>query len=131
MYDVENILLGGPKCGGAYTIRTHILTKTKILELALFPSSFFPGVNFGHANLSIITLQKTNNLNDSLNNEFKVLNSFKTVEQLANINENELKVFTFTQKEILSNPDYAFLISDNSEIALAINSSKIKVGDVA
>jgi adenine-specific DNA-methyltransferase len=66
-----------------------------------------------------------------LNNEFKVLNSFKTVEQLANINESELKVFTFTQKDILSNPDYAFLISDNSEIALAINSSKLKVGDIA
>lgn len=112
-------------------IRKHILTKTKILELALFPSSFFPGVNFGYANLSIITLQKTNNLNDSLNNEFKVLNSFKTVEQLANINKNELKVFTFTQKEILSNPDHAFLISENSEIALAINSSKFKVGDIA
>jgi len=112
-------------------IRKHILTKTKILELALFPSSFFPGVNFGYANLSIITLQRTNNLNDSLNNEFKVLNSFKSVEQLATINESELKVFTFTQKEILSNPDYAFLISDNSEIALAINSSKIKVGDIA
>lgn len=112
-------------------IRKHILTKTKILELALFPSSFFPGVNFGYANLSIITLQKTNNLNDILNNEFKVFNSFKTVEQLARINENELKVFTFTQKEILSNPDSAFLISDNSEITLAINSSKIKVGDIA
>jgi hypothetical protein len=112
-------------------IRKHILTKTKILELALFPSSFFPGVNFGYANLSIITLQKTNNLNDSLKNEFKVFNSFKTVEQLANINENELKVFTFTQKEILSNPDYAFLISDNAKIALAINNSKPKVGDIA
>jgi len=112
-------------------IRKHILTKTKILELALFPSSFFPGVNFGYANLSIITLQKTHNLNDSLKNEFKVFNSFKTVEQLANINENELKVFTFTQKEILSNPDYAFLISDNAEIALAINNSKPKVGDIA
>jgi len=97
----------------------------------LFPSSFFPGVNFGYANLSIITLQKTNKLNVSLNNEFKVLNSFKTVEQLANINEKELKVFAFTQKEVLSNPDYSFLISDNSEIALAINSSKIKVGDIA
>jgi hypothetical protein len=66
-----------------------------------------------------------------LNNEFKVLNSFKIVEQLANVNENELKVFTFTQKEILSNPDHAFLISDNTDIALAINNSKLKVGDIA
>ncbi len=31
-------------------IRQHILTKTKIVELALFPSSFFPGVNFVYAN---------------------------------------------------------------------------------
>lgn len=31
-------------------IRKHILTRTKIIELALFPSSFFPGVNFGYAN---------------------------------------------------------------------------------
>ncbi|MGL5889054.1 MAG: Eco57I restriction-modification methylase domain-containing protein, partial [Bacteroidia bacterium] len=112
-------------------IRKHILTKTKILELALFPSSFFPGVNFGYANLSIITLQKINNINDGLSNEFKVLNSFKTVEQLTDVNDNELKVFTFTQKEILSNSDYAFFISDNSEIASLINNSKFKIGDIA
>jgi adenine-specific DNA methylase len=112
-------------------IRKHILTKTKILEIALFPSSFFPGVNFGYANLSIITLQKTNKINNSLNNKFKVLNSFKTVEQLANINEAELKVFTFSQKEILSNPEHALLISDNFEITAAINNSKLKVGDIA
>lgn len=112
-------------------IRKHILTKTKILELALFPSSFFPGVNFGYANLSIITLQKSSNINDCLSNEFDVINSFKTVEQLASINKAELKVFSFTQKEILSNPDHAFLISDNRDIALAINNSKLKVGDIA
>lgn len=112
-------------------IRKHILTKTKILELALFPSSFFPGVNFGYANLSIITLQKTAGLNNCLNNEFKVLSSFKAVEQLNNINENELEVFSFTQKEILSNPDYAFLISGNSKIAWAINNAEFKVGDIA
>lgn len=112
-------------------IRKHILTKTKIVDLALFPSSFFPGVNFGYANLSIITLQKTNNICECLNHEFKVFNSFKTVEQLRNINKSELKVFSFTQNEILSNPDHAFLISNNSAIATAINNSKLKVGDIA
>lgn len=112
-------------------IRNHILTKTKILELALFPSSFFPGVNFGYANLSIITLQKANNKTDCVNNQFKVLNSFSNVEQLSNIKETELKVFSFTQKEILANPDYAFLIADNIKITKAINGSKLKVGDIA
>ena len=112
-------------------IRKHILTKTKIVDLALFPSSFFPGVNFGYANLSIITLQKANNIGECLSNDFKVLNSFKTVEQLRNINESELQVFSFTQNEILSNPDHAFLISNNSAIAAAINNSKLKVCDIA
>ncbi|MDO8609489.1 MAG: N-6 DNA methylase, partial [bacterium] len=112
-------------------IRRHILTNTKILELALFPSSFFPGVNFGYANLSIITLQKSDSKVDCLNNEFKALNSFSNVEQLSKMRETELRVFSFRQKEILANPDYAFLIADNIKITEAINNSKFKVGDVA
>jgi len=112
-------------------IRKHILTKTKIVELALFPSSFFPGVNFGYANLSIITLQKTNNEKDCLKNTFKVLTNFSTVDELVNINQDELKIYSFSQKDILSNPDYALLISDNKNISNAINSSTLKVGDIA
>jgi len=112
-------------------IRQYILTHTQILELVLFPSSFFPGVNFGYANLSIITLQKNESKIECLNNQFKVLNSFSNVEQLSKIYETELKVFSFSQKEILANPDYAFLIADNIKITEAINSSKFKVGDIA
>ena len=112
-------------------IRKHILTKTKIIELALFPSSFFPGVNFGYANLSIITLQKTSNQKECLSNSFNVLTNFSAVEQLAEINKEELKVYSFTQQEIFSNPDNAFLISDNSSISKAINEAALKVGDIA
>jgi phospholipid N-methyltransferase len=112
-------------------IRKHILSRTKIVELALFPSSFFPGVNFGYANLSIITLQKTNNQKECLSNSFNVLTNFSTVEQLSEINIDELKVYSFQQQEVFSNPDYAFLISDNSSISKAINEAELKVGDIA
>ncbi len=112
-------------------IRKHILSKTKIVELALFPSSFFPGVNFGYANLSIITLQKKSNQKECLSNSFNVLTNFSTVEQLSEINKEELKVYSFSQQEIFSNPDYAFLISDNSSISKAINEAALKVGDIA
>ncbi len=112
-------------------LRKHVLTKTKIIELALFPSSFFPGVNFGYANLSIITLQKTSNQKDCLSNAFNVLTNFSTVEQLAKINKEKLKIYSFSQQEIFSNPDYAFLISDNSSISKAINEAALKVGDIA
>lgn len=112
-------------------IRKHILSKTKIIELALFPSSFFPGVNFGYANLSIITLQKENIESKCLENEFKVINSFKNVDQLSNLDDSNLKVYKYTQSEILSNPDFAFLISSNSCIANIINNSELKIGDIA
>lgn len=112
-------------------IRKHILTKTKILELALFPSSFFPGVKFGYANLSIITLQKNNNKEECLDNEFRVLSNFENVEQLSDIRENELKIFSFKQKEVLSNPDYAFLIAEESKVTDAINSTKLRISDIA
>lgn len=112
-------------------IREHILNRTKIIELALFPSSFFPGVNFGYANLSIITLQKCSSKSQNLNNIFKAVNRFVNVEQLSNTEDKHLKTFSFSQKEVLENPDHAFLIADNSKVAQAINKTKVKIGDIA
>jgi hypothetical protein len=112
-------------------IRHHILTKTKILELALFPSSFFPNVNFGYANLSIITLQKSDSTLECLANEFKVLRSFKNVEQLSKNCESELNTFSFRQQQILDNQDYALLVSDDLKVTEAINNCQLKIGDIA
>ena len=112
-------------------IRKHILTKTKIVELALFPSSFFPDVNFGYANLSIITLQKINSEKQCLSNSFDVLTNFSSVEQLGNIIKKDFKIYSFTQQEIFSNPDHALFISDNLSIAKEINSTNLKIGDMA
>ena len=112
-------------------IRKHILTKTKILELALFPSSFFLGVNFGYANLSIITLQKCDKIKGCMNHVFEVVNGFSNVGQLANIADKQLKRLSFSQKEIFENPDYAFLIADNSKVTKTINNTALKIGDIA
>nr|AGS52882.1 putative type II restriction enzyme, methylase subunit [uncultured bacterium contig00016] len=112
-------------------IRKHILTRTKILELALFPSSFFPGVNFGYANLSIITLQKCNNKKECLDNSFKVINEFTNVEQLTNPTTNKLNTLLLVQKTIFENPDYAFFIAKNPKIIETINNTKLKIRDIA
>jgi hypothetical protein len=112
-------------------IRKYLLTRTKILELALFPSSFFPGVNFGYANLSIITLQKCNNKKECLDNSFKIINGFANVEQLANLKNDKPTVLSFLQNEIYNNPDHAFFIADNSKIIDSINNTKVKIGDIA
>ena len=91
------------------SLRNHILTKTKIVELALFPSSFFPGVNFGYANLSIITLEKSGNKKHNLDNQFNVVNGFSSVDQLSNTTDSQLKSFSFLQSEIFATLTMLFL----------------------
>ena len=112
-------------------LRKHILTKTQIVELALFPSSFFPGVNFGYANLSIITLRKKSDYKQCLKNTLTIINGFEDVEQLNNIGKENLKTYSFKQEDVLNNPDHAFLIAENSNVLKLINQSKLKVGDIA
>ena len=112
-------------------IRKHILSRTKVLELALFPSSFFPGVNFGYANLSIITLQKTSCHEACFNNSFNVLTNFKNVKQLVDSKGADIKIHSLSQQEVFLNPDHAFLISDNSLILKSICSIETKIGDIA
>lgn len=113
-------------------LRKHILTKTQILELVLFPSSFFPGVNFGYANLSIITLKKKSDQQNCLRNIFSVINGFTNVEQLSNIDDyDSLKIHSFSQENTFKNPDHAFFINENNDVLKLINQSKLKIGDVA
>lgn len=112
-------------------LRNHILTTTQIVELALFPSSFFPGVNFGYANLSIITLRKKSDYKECSQNTFSVINGFSEVEQLNDIDGDNLKKYSFKQEDVLNNPDHAFLIAKNSNVLKLINQSKFKVGDIA
>jgi type I restriction-modification system DNA methylase subunit len=113
------------------TLRKHILANTQIVELALFPSSFFPGVNFGYANLSIITLRKKNHFDICMKNTFSVISGFDEVSQLNNVNDSSLKSYKFKQDEVFGNPDHAFLIADNDNISRLINSSELKIGDIA
>jgi adenine-specific DNA-methyltransferase len=80
---------------------------------------------------TFLLLQKRFNQTECANNTFNVLTDFTSVEQLSSINENELKVYSFKQQEVLSNPDYAFLISDNTNITRSINATILKIGDIA
>lgn len=109
-------------------LRKFILTDTKIREIAIFPSSFFPNVNFGYSNLSVITLEKSSVWADCLNNKIRILTGFKKIEELKDINVG--KVYEFTQRDILNHPDHAFFISEN-QITLLLNSSCQRIGDIA
>jgi adenine-specific DNA-methyltransferase len=110
-------------------IRKYILTHTKIKEISLFPSSYFPGVNFGYANLSIISLEKCINLKSNLENEFSIIKGFSKVEELGSNNVN-IQTFSLKQKDVLNSPDYSFATNGEKLIINCLNLTESKIGDI-
>ncbi|MCH1906825.1 N-6 DNA methylase [Pasteurella multocida] len=116
-------------------LRKTLLTNAKIKEVLIFPSKFFPGVNFGYSNLSIITLEKCCK-GDYQENEITIIKGLKNinelellskglVDQIPNLNKLKIK-----QNEILNNPDCRFILTESEDKDMLIN-SKVKLGDIA
>ena len=112
------------------SIRKFLLTNTKIRELALFPSSFFPGINFGYANLCIITLKKSSEISQNMNNEIVIRTNFKSVEELENSNCGTRKIIS--QKSVYDGVGSAFMFNSTDKVASLINNEDLKkIGDIA
>lgn len=111
-------------------IRKYLLTNTKIKELALFPSSFFPGVKFGYANLCIITLEKNSDVSQNLNNEILVRTNFNTVEELEERNSGVMRIVS--QKSVLEGVSSALMFNSTDKITKLVNDRNItRIGDIA
>ncbi|MGN4425973.1 HsdM family class I SAM-dependent methyltransferase [Bacillus cereus group sp. MYBK30-1] len=115
-------------------LREYILLNTKIHEILMFPSKFFPGVNFGYANLTIITVEKTDKEN-ALNNTVRIISDLKKVSDIEDItnrtNLEKYNVMDIPQREIFESVDMAFLIKSGSEIRNLINNPQMTLGDIA
>lgn len=111
-------------------IRKYILSTTKIKEIALFPSSYFPGVNFGYASLSIISLEKSSDYKSNIENTFKIIKDYKSVEELGNENLKHLTKLNIKQKNVLSNDGYIFLTNTNPNVSACIKQEKKSIGDI-
>lgn len=111
-------------------IRKFILTKTRIKEIALFPSSYFPGVNFGYANLSIIALEKCSHQKECLNNSFNIIKGYKSVEELNDKTLKHIKINSLTQGEVYTNNDYAFINTENIQLSQLIRNAALTIGDI-
>jgi adenine-specific DNA-methyltransferase len=107
-------------------LRKYLLDNTTILEIAQFPSSFFPRVHFGYANLSILTLQKRQY---PAQHEFTVYTGFRDVGQL--IHKESVTRQTIKQADMVANLDHALFISGNSAGMNLINDAALRVGDIA
>ena len=111
-------------------IRKYILTNTKIKEISLFPSSYFPGVNFGYANLSIIALEKCSNHSSNLGNSFNIYKDFKSVEELGKNELQHLTKLKFKQENVLKNDGHIFLTSKNQNVSDTIRKAELTIGDL-
>jgi phospholipid N-methyltransferase len=112
-------------------LRKYLLNNSMIEEISIFPSSFFPGVNFGYSKLSIITLTKSRNTNDILENEIIIKETFQKPSDLLIHDSIRLPQKLIKQKKILNNIDHAFFLSDNTPLNNLLNFSKLKIGDIA
>jgi adenine-specific DNA-methyltransferase len=111
-------------------IRKYILTQSKIEEIALFPSSYFPGVNFGYANLSIIALEKCSDLEICKKNIFNIITGYRSVNELGSSNTDNIKVTNLKQRDILTNSDFAFITNGNPKITTCIKKTATTIGDI-
>jgi len=111
-------------------IRKYILTHTKISEIALFPASFFPGVNFGYANLSIIALEKCTKRSECLSNNFKVISGYTSVEELDAEHTTNTTKITLNQQKIFDTKDFAFISNTNPKITACLEENKLTIGDI-
>ncbi len=98
------------------SLRKTLLKSAAIQEILIFPSHFFPGLSFGYSNLSIITLKKTSDGQEALNNNVKVLRGFESVEELTDIlsgiYSDRICIDILKQSEIYYNMNARFLLTD-------------------
>ncbi len=111
-------------------LRKFILEKTKVHEISLFPSNFFPNVNFGYANLCIIKLQKCKDFKKAMANEITIKTAFQKVSDLVN-NPEHVTNATLSQNCVYNNIDHALFIPENKQLTFQINKTKKRISDIA
>ena len=116
-------------------LRELIFTNTKIDEILIFPSKFFPGVSFGYSNLSIITLARSDK-KSALENTFKVIQGFNSSSEFAALlgeeknYPNNFQIFKFRQRDVLENEQCRVILAE-SKMSTLLSKTSHKLGDVA
>ena len=113
-------------------MRRNILTQFTIEELLLMPSNFFPGVNFGYANLCVITIVARPPIDTSTTRIVKVNSDVEVLRALASGDYSlaESDIFT-SQESIVRNVGSSFLISSDLDVTELINKSTLTLGNIA
>lgn len=112
-------------------LRKFLWTNTRVEQIVIFPSAFFPSVSFGYANLAIITLERCSEPEACLENKVHVITGLSEVEDLYRIQPSDARAVCFSQRELFANLDHALFVTDNPQIAHILNSPDTRIGDLA
>ncbi|ARU55741.1 modification methylase [Oleiphilus messinensis] len=110
-------------------LRSELVKNYTIDSITLFPSNFFPGVNFGYAGLSIIEIT---NRKPHADHSFKVYEGLSHQEDLPKILESpeNFESYNLTYADILKTPSNAFLSKKDEWVTIALNNCGESIGDI-
>lgn len=111
-------------------LRRKLLEEYTIESLTLFPSKFFPGVNFGYAGLSIISVTKRKALSNWRFPVYKGLQSPENLSVLLTEKKAEFKVRDLHYKNLMSNPSLSFYLPSDAWVKKLLNQNNLTVGDI-
>lgn len=109
-------------------LRAELVNHYTIDSITLFPSKFFPGVNFGYAGLSIIEIT---NVKPSSKHSFKVYEGMKSQDQLSEIlkNPKEFEAYQLSYSDIRNTSSFAFLSTKDPWVTNALKTCSLTVED--
>ncbi len=104
-------------------LRETLLRETTIEELALFPSNFFPNINFGYSGLCIITVRKER---PRANHEIRIATKFENADSFLDcIGKKESNwpcAVSYVSQEDVASQSHSELVYQNGGNGIAISS---------
>jgi adenine-specific DNA-methyltransferase len=95
-------------------LRAKLLSDYKIESITLFPSKFFPGVNFGYAGLSIISVKKEFSCSDWKFPIYKCFTHPEEFECLLTPQKNKFQIGELFYDKLKRNSSKSFYLSTES-----------------
>lgn len=111
-------------------LRKRLLYNYKIESITLFPSKFFPSVNFGYAGLSIISILNEEAPQDWSFPIFSNLTSNKNFMDLTTQHRNQFETYRLSYQKLKQNPSYSFYLLLEDWLSNILDSNLPTIGSI-
>lgn len=119
-------------------VRATLLQEAKISEIVLFPSSFFPNISFGYANLCLITIEKCDDQHHCMANSVRIIQGLRTVNDLSELARFErlypqhMKSQEYSQQELYANSEHRIFCAEDTRVHRYFQGTRqFSVSDIA